>query len=97
MDENNFSEPMVFPIEDTIDLHTFQPREVKDLLHDYLEAAWEKGFREVRIIHGQGTGTLARLVHKTLDKHPLVQSYSWAPRERGGWGATMVCLQEDEP
>lgn len=94
MDEFDPSDPVVFPIEDSIDLHTFRPREVPDLLADYLEAAWEKGFREVRIIHGKGTGTLARMVHRILQKHPLVKSFSLAPPERGGWGATTVVLKE---
>ena len=51
-------EPVVLPIEDTLDLHPFQPREVKELLDDYLVVAHEKGFREVRIIHGKGSGVL---------------------------------------
>ena len=50
-------EPIVVPIESSMDLHTFQPREVKDLLDDYLEAASAKGFEEVCIIHGKGGGT----------------------------------------
>ncbi len=81
------------PIEDSIDLHTFQPREVKNLLHDYLEAACEKGFREVRIIHGKGTGVLRNKVQSILKNHPLVDSFITADPFRGGWGATVVSLK----
>lgn len=86
-------EPVVVPIEESLDLHTFQPREVKDLLYDYLEAACEKGFQEVRIIHGKGSGTLRERVHAILKKHPLVVSFQEAEPTRGGWGATVVVLR----
>ena len=83
-----------YPVEDSIDLHTFRPDEVKDLLQDYLEAASEKGFEEVRIIHGKGTGTLRRMVHAVLAGHPLVISFREAGPEAGGWGATMAVLKK---
>jgi dsDNA-specific endonuclease/ATPase MutS2 len=82
-----------FPIEDSIDLHTFRPNEVKELLNDYLEAASEKGFEEVRIIHGKGTGTLRRIVHAVLGSHPLVISFREASPKAGGWGATIAVLK----
>ncbi len=81
-----------YPIEDSIDLHTFRPNEVKDLLKDYLEEAGEKGFEEVRIIHGKGTGVLRRIVHSVLESHPLVISFRQAGPEAGGWGATVAVL-----
>ncbi|MEN6440206.1 MAG: Smr/MutS family protein [Syntrophobacter sp.] len=84
--------PVEFPIEDSIDLHTFQPREVKDLLNDYLEAAKEKGFEEVRVIHGKGSGVLAEIVRSILKKHPLVVSFRQADYSGGGWGATIAVL-----
>ncbi|MEM5786000.1 MAG: Smr/MutS family protein [Syntrophobacteraceae bacterium] len=90
----NTDEPIEFPIEDSIDLHTFLPKEVKDLLHDYLEAAFDKGFEEVRIIHGKGTGVLAETVRSVLRKHPLVVSFKQADPSRGGWGATTVMLMK---
>ena len=83
------------PIESSIDLHTFQPREVKDLLDDYLEAASAKGFEEVRIIHGKGGGTLKARVRSILSTHPLVESFKDAEAHRGGWGATSVVLRRD--
>jgi dsDNA-specific endonuclease/ATPase MutS2 len=83
----------VVEITDTLDLHTFHPREVKALVSDYLELAVEKGFTEVRIIHGKGTGTLRTIVHSVLDKHLCVRDYRLADEGRGGWGATIVFLE----
>jgi len=81
-----------FPVTDTLDLHTFQPKEVKALLQDYLETCHRQGLKHVRIIHGKGTGTLKRIVHSFLKQSPLVKSYSLAPETDGGWGATVVEL-----
>ena len=83
-----------YPIEDSIDLHTFRPNEVKDLLNDYLEAAGDKGFEEVRIIHGKGIGALRRTVHAVLKTHPMVISFSEAGPAAGGWGATIAVLRK---
>ena len=82
-----------YPVEDSIDLHTFRPREVKDLLDDYLQAASRKGFTEVRIIHGKGVGVLRRIVHSVLESHPLVISFGEAGPEAGGWGATVARIK----
>jgi DNA-nicking Smr family endonuclease len=87
---------MVLPIEDSLDLHTFQPREVKELLDDYVEAAWEKGFREVLIIHGKGEGVLRQRVKAILRKHPRVRSQREADAASGGWGATIAVLVRNE-
>jgi DNA-nicking Smr family endonuclease len=85
--------PVIVPIEDSLDLHTFRPGEVAQLLDDYLTAAREKGFGEVRIIHGKGTGQLKRRVQTILEGHPLVASFKQAEDSRGGWGATIVVLK----
>jgi A/G-specific adenine glycosylase len=88
---NEFSpDSRAFPITDSLDLHTFQPGEVKPLLQDYLILCREKGFSEVRIIHGKGTGTLKRIVQGILKKSPLVKAHYDAPETAGGWGATLV-------
>lgn len=94
-DEAGFDEdePIIVPIEDSLDLHTFRPGEVRELLDDYLTAASEKGFREVRIIHGKGTGQLKQRVRSILERHPLVASFKQAEGSRGGWGATVVTLK----
>ena len=85
-------ETIQYPVEDSIDLHTFRPKEVKDLLNDYLEEASGKGFEEVRIIHGKGIGVLRRIVHSVLKSHPLVISFREADSQAGGWGATIAVL-----
>lgn len=84
------------PIEDFIDLHPFPPRDIPDVVTDYLEAAHAKGFREVRLIHGRGIGVQRERVRSTLSKHPLVTSFNDATPDRGGWGATIAYLSSDD-
>ena len=79
-------------VEDSIDLHTFRPGEVADLLDDYLREAAAKGFREVRIIHGKGIGVQRERVRSLLAKHPLVREFRQAEESGGGWGATIAIL-----
>lgn len=78
---------------DELDLHTFQPRDCADLVAEYLVAAQEKGFASVRIIHGKGKGTLRRIVHSVLEKHPAVASFRLGDQRSGSWGATLVELR----
>ena len=85
-------DPVRLPIEDSLDLHTFKPREVADLLDDYFEECTRAGIFEVRIIHGKGKGVLKKRVLGLLERHPRVISYGPAPLEAGGWGATLVRL-----
>jgi len=85
------TEPVELPIEDCIDLHTFQPGEIPDLVEEYLYQAVLKGFREVRIIHGRGIGVQRRIVHSILEKHPRVIAFRDAPDH----GSTTVILTRD--
>lgn len=80
------------PIEDTIDLHSFRPAEVADLVEEYLEQVQRKGYREVRIIHGRGVGTQRQIVHSILKRHPNVLQFRDAPDR----GSTSVILKRDE-
>ena len=90
-------EPIELPIDGVLDLHTFRPRDVKDLVPDYLAACRERGILRVRIIHGKGIGNLRRTVHAILDRHPDVASFTLDHPELGGWGATIVHLHEASP
>jgi DNA-nicking Smr family endonuclease len=87
-------EPIQLPIDGVLDLHTFNPREVKNLVPDYLAACLERGILQVRIIHGKGVGNLRRTVHTILAKHPDVVSFTLDHAQFGSWGATLVQLQK---
>lgn len=87
---------MIFPIEDILDLHTFDPREIPYLIEDYIDACMEKGIFSVRIIHGKGQGFLKKRVQGLLSKNPDVISFQDAPPEAGGWGATLVQLKREK-
>lgn len=81
------------PMDGVLDLHTFAPRDVPDLVPTWLDACQEQGLTELRIIHGKGQGTLRRTVHAILARRSDVLEFSLAPPERGGWGATLVRLR----
>jgi DNA-nicking Smr family endonuclease len=86
-------EPVQVSIDGVLDLHTFQPREIKDLVPDYLAACQDRGIVHVRIIHGKGIGNLRRTVHSILSRHPAVVSFALDHPEYGSWGATLVQLR----
>ncbi len=86
-------EPVRVPIEDSLDLHAFAPRDIPSVVEAYLEAAAGAGFHELRIIHGRGKGVQKEIVRQVLAGHPGVEADAEAPPERGGWGATLVWLK----
>jgi DNA-nicking Smr family endonuclease len=79
------------PIEGTLDPHAFRPRDVKEVVADYVEAAHQAGLREIRLIHGRGTGTQRAIVQAVLAGHPLVEAYWDAPESH--LGATVARLR----
>ena len=85
-------DPVRVPIEDAIDLHSFAPRDVIAVVEDYLEAARDAGFIEVRLIHGRGTGAQRAAIQRRLRDHPLVEGYWDAPESH--LGATIVSLKK---
>lgn len=93
-DENlEETEPVEIPVEGILDLHTFDPRDVKDLLPHYISVCREKGILEVRVIHGKGRGVLRERVRSILARLPEVDSFRTAGEDSGGWGTTIVILK----
>ncbi|OFW46386.1 MAG: hypothetical protein A3J29_17975 [Acidobacteria bacterium RIFCSPLOWO2_12_FULL_67_14b] len=84
-------EPVRVPIEDAIDLHSFAPRDVASVVDQYLHAARDAGFSQVRLIHGRGTGAQRAAIQRLLRTHPLVERYWDAPESH--LGATLVGLK----
>ena len=80
------------PIDGVLDLHTFNPKELPELLADYIDACREKGIDTIRIIHGKGKGIQKARVRSLLSKNRHVLNFVDAPAETGGWGATLVKL-----
>ena len=83
------------PIEDSIDLHAFQPRDIPSVVDEYVRAAYEAGLREVRLIHGRGIGVQRARVHQVLRDHPVVESFADAPETH--LGATVALLKKAVP
>ena len=92
-DELFIAEAVKVPIDGTLDLHTFQPRELKTLLPDYFQACRDKNIYDVRIVHGKGTGALRRSVHALLNRMEGIESYRLGGMGEGSWGATLVVLK----
>jgi len=86
-------DPVSLPIEDSLDLHSFAPKDVRPVVAEYLKEATARCFREFRLIHCRGTGVQRASVQGLLAGHPLVERFFDAPPERGGWGATVVVLK----
>ncbi len=93
-DPFSFDKPIYVPIEDSLDLHTFSPKEVPSLLQEYFSECAKAGMLEVRIIHGKGKGFLREKVHSFLRRSPLVESFHLADHSAGSWGATIVKLKD---
>jgi len=87
-------EPIEIPIDGVLDLHTFNPKEVKPLLYEYIAACRAKAIFSLRIIHGKGTGILKKRVQGILKAHSDVISITDASPQAGGWGATLVELKK---
>jgi dsDNA-specific endonuclease/ATPase MutS2 len=83
-------EPVHLPIEDSLDLHSFIPADVASVVAEYLDAARQKGFGEIRLIHGRGIGVQREIVRGLLARRKDIASFHDAPPEGGGWGATIV-------
>ena len=80
------------PIEDSLDLHAFHPRDIPSVVEEYVRAAHEAGLREVHLIHGRGVGVQRGIVQSVLEKDPLVATFHDAPESH--LGATVAVLRE---
>ena len=78
------------PIEDSLDLHAFRPRDIPSVVEEYVRAAYAAGLREVRLIHGRGTGVQRGIVQAALERDPLVAAFHDAPESH--LGATVAVL-----
>lgn len=85
-------EPVDFPITSELDLHTFRPSDLGELLPEYFLECRKRGILEVRVIHGKGTGTLREGVHRLLERLPEVRGFRLGDHATGSWGATVVTL-----
>jgi len=92
MDQGDAEEPIEFKISDELDLHTFRPSELGELIPDYIGLCLQKDILRIRIIHGKGIGTLRETVHGLLRKDSRVLRFELAGQEEGGWGATIAWL-----
>jgi dsDNA-specific endonuclease/ATPase MutS2 len=86
-------EPVRIPITDVFDLHSVPARDVEPVVEEYLAEANRLGLKALRIIHGRGIGVQRETVRRVLERTPFIQSFSDAPLEAGGWGATIVTLK----
>ena len=87
-------ESVEYPIDGTLDLHVFQPKDIPEVLHSYIEACLEKEIYQLRVVHGKGKGVQRARVASILTKHPDVERFRTAGEDGGGWGATLVNLKK---
>jgi len=88
----NADDPLRVPLEDSLDLHTFLPRDIPSVVSEYVDAAHAAGMREVRLIHGRGRGIQRAIVQQILTRHPLVACFFDAPESH--LGATVAQLKD---
>lgn len=93
-DDYTDNEVIEIPIDGVLDLHTFSPRDLKELVPEYLLVCQQRGIFDVRIIHGKGVGHLRRSVHALLQRSKLVSDFRLDDGSSGGWGATIVRLKD---
>jgi dsDNA-specific endonuclease/ATPase MutS2 len=88
-----FPDTVILEITDVFDLHSISPGDTEKAVKAYLEEARQREFRSVRIIHGKGIGVQRELVRKVLERSEFVESFTDAPPQSGGWGATVAHLK----
>lgn len=91
----DYDNPIEYPIDGTIDLHQFSPKETQEVVADYIEECLKRGIFTLRIVHGKGVGVQREIVHSVLKKHPRVVSLRHESGSGGGWGSTVVDLSRE--
>ena len=89
---NPFTEPVEIEITDSLDLHSFSPKDIRAVVEAYLAEAHKKNFAIIRIIHGKGVGIQREIVRQVLSETDFVKSFKSAPEFSGSWGATIAVL-----
>lgn len=87
-------QPHEYPIDGTLDLHQFSPKETREVVEEYIRACLEGKIYALRIVHGKGKGVQRRIVQSLLTDHPRVASFRHEG-SGGSWGATVVDLKPD--
>ncbi len=90
---DNKDNPIEYPIDGTLDLHQFSPKETRSVVYEYIEVCRKNGIFNIRIVHGKGQGVQRRIVHSILENHPDVENYRHEGGSGGSWGATVVDLK----
>lgn len=88
-------DPVTLPIDGTLDLHAFDPKDVRDVVRDYIEAAHAKGLADIHIVHGRGRGVLRGVVQATLDADRLVEAFWDEPESHLGATGARLTLGRD--
>jgi DNA-nicking Smr family endonuclease len=92
-DEPDADGSVEIPLTGDLDLHPFLPNEIPSVVEEYVRTCRERGILRLRLAHGRGRGVQRAAVRKKLAAMPEVASFSDAPPEAGGWGATVVVLR----
>ncbi|MFW6181595.1 MAG: Smr/MutS family protein [Spirochaetota bacterium] len=96
-EENGPGRPVRLPLDGVLDLHCLAPKQVPEIVRDYLHECRRHGITQVRIIHGKGRGVLRERVHAVLRGMPVVAGFRSGGEGGGGWGATVVTIWPEPP
>jgi len=92
---NENDQPYKYPIDGTLDLHHFAPKDTKDVLLEYIRECLKRKIYKLRIVHGKGIGVKRNIVQANLKEHKSVKEFHQEGGTSGGWGATIVSLKEE--
>lgn len=76
-----------------LDLRGTRYEEAEKMLDDYMDQALLANLHHITIVHGIGTGVIREMVRSYLQRSRHVKSYTYAPQNAGGSGATIVTLK----